>query len=115
MFKRWRRNKDDHNSKDNQSSNAFKWDDKASKALDAAVSQSHVPAMLKNKVRGELAKAAEVAATKSGHDTVTPEDLMAGMLEKLPADIRNQVEQAAQQGPDGLTKLKNVTPHSYES
>jgi len=82
------------------------WDAAATQALDQAVQQAPVPAMLRGKVKTELAKAAEAQAQAAGHSTVTAEDLMQGLLAKMPADMKAKVETAMSQGPDGLKNLE---------
>lgn len=82
------------------------WNEQASQALKQAMSQAPVPALLKKKVVGELKKAAEEAARAAGRDEVTVEDMMNGLLSKMPAGMRQKVEQAAKQGPRGLARLK---------
>lgn len=83
------------------------WDDQAKTAINQAVQQAPVPAMLKGRLKNELEGAAEAAARKANHTTVTPEDVMNGLLSKLPANMRQQVEDAMKQGPEGLKKLQN--------
>lgn len=85
---------------------ALTWSSEASKVLEQSVAQAPVPGMLKGKVRQELAGAAEEVARSAGHSEVTAEDLMAGLLSKLPASMRTQVEEAAKQGPAGLKNLE---------
>ncbi len=100
MFKLWKKQGKSEDAAGRQ------WDEKAKQALDQAVAQAPVPKMLKGQVRQRLAKAAEAEAQKNGRTQVTPEDLMAGLLAHLPVDVRNQIEQAAKQGPEGLKKLQ---------
>src|SRR3989344_8675878 len=83
------------------------WDAAATDALEQALSQAPVPAPLKGRVKKELQRAAEEQARQHGHATVTAEDLMQGMLAKMPAAMRAKVEDAMKQGPEGLENLKN--------
>lgn len=83
------------------------WDPAAAQALENALSQAPVPAALKGTVRKQLTKAAETQALKAGHTQVTAEDLMQGLLSKMPPSLRSKVEQAASQGPAGLKNLEN--------
>jgi hypothetical protein len=83
------------------------WEPAAEAALEQALGQAPVPAMLKGRVKSELKNAAEEHARKSGHATVTPEDLMNGMLARLPANMKTKVEEAMKKGPQGLEGLKN--------
>jgi len=53
-----------------------------------------------------LTKAAEEQARQLGHAEVTAEDLMSGMLAKMPAHMKTKVEQAMKQGPEGLANLQ---------
>lgn len=107
MFKFWKKsNKETPKDKSDNSSGVLTWSIEATKALEQSVAQAPVPGMLKNKVKKELATAAEDTARATGHSEVTAEDLMAGLLSKLPANMRQQVEQAAKQGPEGLKNLE---------
>lgn len=90
-----------------QTSGELSWDAQATQALEQSVAQAPVPGMMKNKVKKELSKAAEEAARKAGHTTVTAEDLMNGMLSKMPANMRQKIEKAAESGPEGLKNLEN--------
>lgn len=92
--------------KDKQDDTSITWNKQAKEALEQSMAQAPVPSMLKGKVEKELRKAAESAAKKAGRTEVTAEDLMAGLMEKLPANMKKQVEQAARQGPDGLKRLQ---------
>ncbi|MEK7557131.1 MAG: hypothetical protein AAB538_04095 [Patescibacteria group bacterium] len=82
------------------------WDAQAQAALDQAVSQAPVPKMMKSMVKSQLKNAAEDAARKAGHTTVTPQDLMEGMLSKMPAGTRAKVEEAMKKGPEGIKDLE---------
>ena len=83
------------------------WDPTASQALEKALSQAPVPSALKGTVRKQLTKAAENQARLVEHDTVTAEDLMQGLLAKMPATLRSKIEQAAQKGPAGMKDLED--------
>lgn len=82
------------------------WDETAKQALEQAVSSAPAPALMKGTIKKQLAKAAEDYARQRGHPTITAEDLIQGMLAKLPANLRQKVENAMQQGPEGLEELK---------
>jgi hypothetical protein len=82
------------------------WDDQARQALDQAVAQAPVPAMLRGRMRAELEKAGEEHARKHGHTSVTAQDLMEGLLSKLPESMRSKIEDAAKKGPAGLADLQ---------
>lgn len=86
---------------------SLQWDPKATQALEQALKQAPIPSMLKNRVKKELIAAAEETARAAGHTTVTAEDMMNGFLARMPADMRSKVEQAMQQGPEGLKNLEN--------
>ncbi len=90
-----------------QPSGALSWDKSAVQALAQAVSQAPVPSMMKQRVKQELSNAAEEAAKKEGKTTVSAQHLMAGILSRLPEDMRKKVEAAAKQGPAGLKKLQD--------
>lgn len=92
--------------KEEKNTGTMPWNTQAKQALEQSVAQAPVPQILKGKVKKELAKAAEKAAQAAGHTEVTAEDLMAGLMEKLPAKMKKQVEQAARQGPQGLKNLQ---------
>ncbi len=81
------------------------WSKEAKKALAQSVEQAPVPSLLKNRMKKELEASAEKMARANGHTEVTAEDLMQGLMEKLPADMKKQVEQAMRQGPEGLKAL----------
>ena len=61
---------------------------------------------MKQRVKQELSNAAEEAARTAGKTTVTAQHLMAGILSRLPENMRKKVEEAAKQGPKGLKKLQ---------
>lgn len=87
-------------------SGAFTWDDQARQGVEQALQQAPVPKLLKGRVKKELKKAAEEAATKAGRTNVTIHDVMNGMLAKMPPHMRAQVEKAMQGGPDEVKKLQ---------
>src|SRR5687767_11217795 len=101
MFK-WGRKKQD----DAAGSAQLTWSAQAEQGLVQALAQAPVPAMMKGRVRSELRNAAEAHALSAGRTEVTPEDLMEGMLSKLPANMRTQVEEAMKKGPEGLKDLE---------
>ena len=101
----WKKKKSTEESTSNESA-ILTWDDEARQALDQAVSQAPAPSLIKGRLKKELAKAAEQQTAKNGRTNVTAQDLMEGMLAKLPAHMRQKVEQAAKQGPEGLENLK---------
>jgi hypothetical protein len=86
------------------------WDPAAEAALEQATHQAPIPAMLRGRVKSELKKAAEEQARKNGHASVTAEDLMNGMLAKLPPSMKAKVEEAMKKGPQGLEDLQNNLP-----
>lgn len=92
--------------KKEEGNNGLAWDDQATQALDQSMDQTPVPAAMKGTVRKKLAKAAEEQAVKSGHTSVTAEDLMQGLLSQLPENMRHKVEEAAKQGPEGMKNLE---------
>lgn len=89
------------------SGSELSWSQAASDSLHQALAQAPVPAMLKGRVRNELKSAAEERARAAGRNEVTPQDLMEGMLSKMPANMRSKVEAAMKEGPTGLEKLQN--------
>lgn len=82
------------------------WDEQATQGLQQALAQAPVPALLKEKVHNELKKAAEDTARAAGRATVTAQDLMEGLLSKLPAGMRDKVTSAMAGGPDKLKDLE---------
>jgi len=91
---------------DHGSNNKISWDAQAESALNQAVAQAPVPAMMKSMVKSQLKSAAEEAAKNAGRTNVTPEDLMAGLMSKLPANMKSKVENAIKKGPAGLADLQ---------
>lgn len=82
------------------------WDEQAQLAVNQAVQQAPLPAMLKGRVRTELTNAAEETARAAGRNNVTAQDVLQGMLAKMPPAMRQQVEEAMKGGPEGLAKLQ---------
>jgi len=82
------------------------WTKEAQQALEQSVSKAPVPKLLKNRMKKELQKAAEEVTRKAGQTEVTAEDLMHGLLAKLPPGMKHQIQQAAKQGPAGLKALE---------
>ncbi len=111
MFSFWQKKssnkrKSEENSH-NAPSDALTWDASATKALAQAVGQAPVPSIMKQRVQRELAQAAEEHARNAGKTTVSAEDLMQGIMARLPEGMRKKVEDAAKSGPDGLKKLQD--------
>lgn len=104
MFKFWKKKQD--NNSDQGASNDLTWNAQAEQALEQAVAQAPVPGMLKNRLRNELSNAAEAAARQAGHSEVTAEDLMNGLMAKLPPNMKGQIEDAMKKGPEGLKDLE---------
>jgi hypothetical protein len=103
MFKfRHKKNQNSQTEKDRMA-----WEPQATTALEQSLKQSPVPAALKGTVKKKLMKAAEEQARKSGHNSVSAQDLMQGLLAQMPANMRAKVEQAAKQGPEGLKNLED--------
>ncbi|MEX2055264.1 MAG: hypothetical protein WD972_03715 [Candidatus Andersenbacteria bacterium] len=86
---------------------AMTWDAQATQGLEQALAQAPVPAMLKGRIRQELVSAAEGVAQRAGRTTVTAQDLMEGLLSKLPASMKSKVEDAVKGGPEKLKELEN--------
>ncbi len=83
------------------------WSQEAEQAVEVALGQMPVPALMRSVVRGRLRSAAEQAAGVAGHATVQPEDLVQGILDLLPGEMRETVEQRMREGPAGLEKLQD--------
>lgn len=92
--------------KQEESDQELTWSDQATQALKQSVAQMPVPGPMKKMAERELRKAAETEAQKQGHSEVTPEDLMTGLLAKMPENMRTKVEKAMAGGPEELEKLK---------
>jgi hypothetical protein len=82
------------------------WDPSASEAIQMAMQQAPIPKMLQGRIRKELRKAAEETARQVKSDRVLAEHVMQGMLAKMPANIRDQVQSAMQSGPSEIAKLQ---------
>lgn len=96
-------------SNDDSSSNSgssLTWDEQAKTAISQSVMQAPVPAMLRGRLRKELESAAEAAAISAGRSKVTAEDVMNGLLSKMPANMRAKVEKAMKGGPEEIKKLQ---------
>jgi hypothetical protein len=88
------------------------WSAQASEALEASLAQAPVPAMLKGAMRKELTSAAETAAQKAGHSEVAPEDLLNGLMAKIPASMRGKVEDMMRQKGLPVDKLPPQQPEN---
>lgn len=83
--------------KDNESgAEKITWQPAASQALEAAMNQAPVPKLLKGRLKKELMKAAEEKAKTAGHTEVTPQDLIEGLMAKVPPEMRGQLESMMQ-------------------
>lgn len=109
MFSLWKKKstEKDQTPASPKATGQLSWDNSAITALAQAVSQAPVPSMMKGRIKQELSNAAEEAARKEGKTTVTAQHLMAGILSRLPENMRKKVEDAAKQGPAGLKKLQD--------
>ncbi len=112
MFSFWQKKRSNKSNKSEEqkqqgNSGALAWDAAATKALAQAVGQAPVPGIMKQRIQRELAQAAEEHVRNAGKTTVSAEDLMQGMMSRLPEEMRKKVEEAAKQGPQGLENLKN--------
>ena len=87
---------------------AFEWDGKAQEALSQSVAQAPVPSVMKRRAHAELKKTIEQTVRAAGRTNVTVEDVMQGLLSKLPVQQREKVEAALAEGPAGLEKLKKT-------
>ncbi|MDA1168944.1 MAG: PCP reductase family protein [bacterium] len=103
MFSFWQKK----SSNQSEEASSLTWDDSATKALAQAVGQAPVPGIMKQRVKRELEQAAEEYARKKGKTSVSAEDLMQGIMSRLPEGMRTKVEDAAKQGPEGLKKLQD--------
>lgn len=103
MFSFWQKK----STNQNDGASNLTWEEGATKALAQAVGQAPVPGIMKQRVKRELEQAAEEYARKAGKTTVSAEDLMQGIMSRLPEGMRAKVEDAAKQGPAGLKKLQN--------
>jgi hypothetical protein len=82
------------------------WHKQAKAALQQSLNQAPIPKMLKGRVEKELKKAAEQAARDAKSKIVTPEHVMQGLLAKMPAKQRAQVEDAMSKGPQAIKDLE---------
>lgn len=82
------------------------WEAQAETALNQSVSQAPVPAVMRSMLKSQLKASAEEAAKHAGRTNVTAEDLMAGLMSKLPANMKNKVANALKKGPAGLADLQ---------
>ena len=82
------------------------WEAEAKQALDQAVAQAPVPPLMKGMVKKQLQDAAEEYTKNAGRSTVTAEDLMKGLMAKLPDNMKSKVEEAMKKGPSGLKDLE---------
>ncbi len=99
--------KKQNKSESENASQEIQWEKSAQQALEQAVAQAPVPGMMKQQVKRQLQQAAEEYAQNAGKTTVSPEDLMHGLLSKLPENMRKKVEDAAKNGPAGLKDLES--------
>lgn len=95
---------------------SISWSSDATTAIGQALAQAPIPAILKGKIRKELMAAAEEAAQVAHHSEVTPQDVMQGLLAKIPASVQSQVAAAmASKDPHQIAKLqqqlKNYRPN----
>ena len=111
MFSFWQKKSSNKRKNEENSqhapSDALTWDASATKALAQAVGQAPVPGIMKQRVQRELAQTAEEHARNAGKTTVSAEDLMQGIMSRLPEGMRSKIENAAKEGPDGLKKLQD--------
>lgn len=84
----------------------MQWEESARQALDQAVAQAPVPGIMKQQAKRQLQQAAEEYARNAGKTTVSAEDLMQGLMARLPESMRKKVEEAAKKGPEGLKDLE---------
>lgn len=95
-------------------SSSLPWSPEAEHAVEQALSQMPVPALLRGPLRSKLRHAAEDAVRSAGHNEVRSEDLMTGLLTLLPENMRATIEQRMKEGPEGIKKLeddlKNMKP-----
>ncbi len=103
MFSFWQKK----SSKNSDVNGELTWDASATKALAEAVGQAPVPGIMKQRVKRELEQAAEEHARNTGKTVVSAEDLMQGIMSRLPEGMRQKVENAAKEGPEGLKKLQD--------
>jgi len=92
--------------KENKESGNISWSTEAEKALEQALAQFPGPKLMVLPIKGKLRSSAESAAREAGHDEVKPEDLMKGLMDMLPADMKAKIEERMKEGPEGLKKLE---------
>lgn len=90
-----------------KSENNFAWSKQAEDALEQSLAQFPGPKLLIGLVKSKLRSAAEKKAQEQNHAEVMPEDLMQGLMEMLPASVRQTIEKRMQEGPEGLKKLED--------
>lgn len=100
LFKKQQKNESENTNQEMQ------WDKSAQQGLEQSVAQAPVPGIMKQQVKRQLQQAAEEYARQAGKTIVSPEDLMNGLMSRLPANMRKKVEDAAKKGPEGLKDLK---------
>lgn len=83
------------NKLESENSTPIQWEKSARDALNQAVAQAPVPAIMKQQAKRQLEKAAEEYALSQGKITVSAEDLMHGLMARLPEGMRKKVEDAA--------------------
>ncbi|OGY30944.1 MAG: hypothetical protein A3C02_01095 [Candidatus Andersenbacteria bacterium RIFCSPHIGHO2_02_FULL_45_11] len=103
MFSLFKKKSKEEPTTDNES---MRWDASATQALQQAVAQAPVPGVMKQQVKRQLQQAAEEYARNAGKTSVSPEDLMNGLMSRLPENMRKKVEEAAKKGPEGLKDLE---------
>ena len=107
MLKLFRRSKPTPEPSGSPSSpSQFTWDDSARQAIQQALSQAPIPAMLRGRVKKELEAAAEDAARADSKSHITAQHVMTGLLNRMPANMRAQVEKAMKGGPEEIKKLQ---------
>lgn len=87
-----------------QDNTTLQWDQQATQALELSIKQAPVPAMLKGKIRKELKKGAEDIARSAGRTTVTAEDLMDGLMSRLPPHMQEKAQKMIEQKKAELEK-----------
>lgn len=103
MFSLFKKKQNEH---PEQGQQTMVWDTTATQALEQAVAQAPVPSMMKQQAKRQLKMAAEEYARGKGKTTVSAQDLMEGLMSRLPDTMRKKVEEAAKKGPEGLKDLE---------
>jgi len=103
MFKNWFKKE---KAADQSSDSVMTWDGQATQALEMAVAQAPVPQMVKGKLRTEMKKMAEAEAQKNNRHNVTAEDLLQGMMAKLPSHMQDKVKGMIEKGEVDPSQLK---------